>query len=78
MQSWEDNGFVLYYKALAKEKFRWPQEEQSLPRITGEQMNGLLDGYDLSVMKTHKKLHYEALCWTKPLRGEKASSLNDY
>ena len=22
---WEDNGFVLYYKALAEEKFRWPR-----------------------------------------------------
>ena len=22
---WEDNGFVLYYKALAEEKFRWPK-----------------------------------------------------
>jgi len=25
-------------------------------------MNWLLEGYDLSVMKAHKKLHYEALC----------------
>ena len=59
---WEDNGFVLYYKALAEEKFRWPREEQTLLTITGEQMNWLLDGYDLSLMKAHKKLHYEALC----------------
>ena len=21
---WEDHGFVLYYKALAEEKFKWP------------------------------------------------------
>ena len=21
---WEDNGFVLYYKALAEERFKWP------------------------------------------------------
>jgi len=62
MQSWEDNGFVLYYKALAEEKFRWPREEQTLLTITGEQMNWLLDGYDLSLMKAHKKLHYEGLC----------------
>jgi transposase len=58
----EDNGFVLYYKALAEEKFRWPREEQTLLTITGEQMNWLLEGYDLSLMKAHKKLHYEALC----------------
>jgi transposase len=54
--------FVLYYKALAEEKFRWPREEQTLLTITGEQMNWLLEGYDLSTMKAHKKLHYEALC----------------
>jgi transposase len=59
---WEDNGFVLYYKALAEEKFRWPREELTLLTITGEQMNWLLEGYDLSVMKAHKKLHYEVLC----------------
>ena len=22
---WEDNGFVLYYKSLAEEKFKWPK-----------------------------------------------------
>ena len=59
---WEDNGFVLYYKALAEETFRWPREEQTLLTITGEQMNWLLDGYNLSLMKPHKKLRYEALC----------------
>ncbi len=59
---WEDNGFVLYYKALAEEKFRWPRDELTLLTITGEQMNWLLDGYDLSLMKPHKKLQYEALC----------------
>ena len=25
LQSWEGNGFVLYYKSLAEEKFRWPR-----------------------------------------------------
>ncbi len=58
---WEDNGFVLYYKALAEEKFRWPRDEQRLLIITGQQMNWLLDGYDLNLMKPHKKLHYEGL-----------------
>ncbi len=26
-----------------------------------QQINWLLDGYDISLMKGHKKLHYEAL-----------------
>jgi transposase len=57
---WEDNGFVLYYKSLAEEKFRWPRPEDEVMRLSGEQINWLLDGYDISLMKGHKKLHYEA------------------
>jgi transposase len=58
---WEDNGFVLYYKSLAEEKFRWPRAGEDVLPLTGEQINWLLDGYDISLMKGHKKLHYEAL-----------------
>ena len=57
---WEDNGFVLYYKALAEGKFRWPQPEDEVMLLSGEQINWLLDGYDISLMKGHRKLHYEA------------------
>ena len=28
--------------------------------LTGQQINWLLDGYDLGAMKGHRKLHYEA------------------
>ncbi len=57
---WEDNGFVLYYKALAEEKFRWPRKTDEVISLSAEQINWLLDGYDISLMKGHKKLHYEA------------------
>ena len=57
---WEDNGFVLYYKALAEEKFRWPRPEDEVMPLSGEQINWLLDGCDISLMKGHRKLHYEA------------------
>ena len=36
---WEDNGFVLYYKALAEERFHWPSGDDELVTLTGEQMN---------------------------------------
>jgi transposase len=36
---WEDNGFVLYYKALAEEKFKWPKASDELMPLTGEQIN---------------------------------------
>lgn len=58
---WEDNGFVLYYKALAEEKFKWPKQGEALASLTAEQINWLLDGYDISLLKGHKKLHYESV-----------------
>ena len=58
---WENNGFVLYYKSLAQEKFKWPKEGDGVITLNGQQMNWLLDGYDISRMKPHKKLHYESL-----------------
>jgi len=58
---WEDSGFVLYYKSLSEEKFKWPRGEQDTLSITGQQINWLLDGYDISRMKAHKKLQYESV-----------------
>ncbi len=59
---WEENGFVLYYKSLAEDKFIWPKQCDELLALTGQQINWLLDGYNIEQMKGHKKLHYEALC----------------
>ena len=58
---WEDNGFVLYYKSLAEEKFSWPHADDEVISLTGQQINWLLDGYDISLMTGHKKLHYESI-----------------
>ena len=58
---WEDNGFVLYYKALAEDKFHWPRQGEEVSHLTGLQINWLLDGYDIEQMRGHKKLHYESL-----------------
>jgi transposase len=58
---WENNGFVLYYKALAEESFRWPGANDQLLAINGEQLNWLLEGYDISRMKRHKVLRYESV-----------------
>jgi len=58
---WEDNGFVLYYKSLAEEKFKWPKGDEETFTLTGQQLNWLLDGFDISVMQGHKKLEYESV-----------------
>ena len=57
---WENNGFVLYYKSLVEEKFKWPKRTESLITLSGEQINWLLDGYDINKMIPHKKLHYDS------------------
>ena len=59
---WENNGFVLYYKSLVEDKFHWPKPDDDVMTLTGEQINLLLDGYDISRMKPHKILQYESLC----------------
>ena len=58
---WEDNGFVMYYKSLAEEKFHWPENGEQLLTITGEQLNWLIDGYDIASMKPHRILQYESV-----------------
>lgn len=58
---WEDNGFVLYYKALAEDKFHWPATaDDTVMPLSGQQINWLLDGYDIRLLTRHKKLRYEA------------------
>ena len=58
---WEDNGFVLYYKSLAEEKFRWPRPGDELMSLTGQQINWLLDGYDITRMQAHHSLQYSSV-----------------
>ena len=58
---WERNGFVLYYKALAEEKFRWPKHDETVLVVNGQQINWLLDGYDITQMRGHKTLHYDSV-----------------
>lgn len=60
--AWERNGFVLWYKRLESERFKWPERLEEAPmRLTGQQLNWLLDGYDVALMKPHKRLNYRAV-----------------
>jgi transposase len=57
--TWEKNGFIVWYKRLEAEKFKWPTRHgEEVIMLTGEQLNWLLDGYDVWRMKPHKILHY--------------------
>ena len=57
---WEKNGFVVWYKRLEKERFRWPKAGEVLS-LTGEQLNWLLDGFDIFNNKPHSPLYFESV-----------------
>ena len=58
---WDKSGFVLWYKRLEASKFKWPRKDiQHTITLTSEQLNWLLDGYDITAMKQHKTLHFES------------------
>ena len=58
---WESTGWVLYYKVLSEERFHWPDTDDTLVTMTGEQLNWLLDGFNLALMQPHRILAYESV-----------------
>jgi len=46
-------------KKLEKDRFKWPKTmDEDVIILTGQQLNWLIDGYDLSVMRGHRRLNY--------------------
>ncbi|MEO5347396.1 MAG: IS66 family insertion sequence element accessory protein TnpB [Magnetococcus sp. YQC-9] len=47
---WERNGFCLWQKRLENERFHWRRrvEDKVVASIGGQQLNWLLDGYDIA------------------------------
>lgn len=59
---WERNGFVLWYKRLEKQRFKWlSPSENGAVCIDGYQLNLLLDGLDIFNNKPHKPLFYRSI-----------------
>ncbi|MBB3230952.1 IS66 family insertion sequence element accessory protein TnpB [Halomonas stenophila] len=59
---WERNGFVVWYKRLERERFKWPDQlENDTVTLSGQELNWLLDGYDLSAMQPHKTLDFQSV-----------------
>lgn len=62
MLTWERNGFIVWYKRLERDRFHWPRRvDETVLSLTGEQLNWLLDGYDVWRMKGHETLTFSAL-----------------
>lgn len=59
---WEASGFVLWHKKLEQARFHWPSAPQDdVMTLTGQQLNWLLDGYDLSQLQPHQRLGYSTV-----------------
>lgn len=63
---WERAGFCLWQKRLEQERFKWPDHldgdgTRSVPTLDGQQLNWLLDGYDLKAMRPHRSLCYQSV-----------------
>ena len=59
---WERNGYCLWQKSLERAKFKWPRKSlNEVISLTGQQLNWLLDGYDIMAMQAHKRLHYHSV-----------------
>lgn len=60
---WERNGFVLWYKRLEKQRFKWltPDSNANHLEVDGYQLNLLLDGLDIFHNKPHETLFYQSV-----------------
>jgi len=59
---WEGNGFCLWQKRLEQERFFWPKGlGETVLELSVQQLNWLLDGYDISRLKPHPKRQYRSV-----------------
>lgn len=53
------SGFALWLKRLEKDHFPWPKRhDETTVRLTPDQFEMLLDGYDVWKMKPFEELHF--------------------
>lgn len=55
----ERSGFVLVLKRLSEDKFRWPRRQETVVRLTAEQLRWLLDGIDIDAVVRHPVRRYQ-------------------
>jgi len=59
---WDQTGFVLWYKRLEKEKFKWPSDDdESVIVLNEEGFRWLLSGLPIRPLEGHKPLNYQLL-----------------
>ena len=60
MLCWERNGFIVWYKRLEKQRFRWPKTGETLS-LTGQELNWLLDGFDIFNSQAHSQVYFDSV-----------------
>jgi transposase len=59
---WERSGFCLWQKRLEQARFHWPRRvDTAVVTLSAQQLNWLLDGYDVMRMTPHKSLHFSSV-----------------
>lgn len=59
---WDKTGFVLWYKRLEKDKFKWPvRDDDDIIEINQESLGWLLSGLTIRLPEQHKPLNYYSL-----------------
>ena len=56
---WDHTGFVLWTKKLERERFHWPRSAGQVQQLDGQQLQWLIEGFDLSRWRPHARLHYD-------------------
>ncbi len=57
---WERNGFIVWYKRLEQQRFKWPSINEPL-ELTGKELNWLLDGIDIFNNKPHDSVSFSSV-----------------
>jgi len=59
---WERNGFCLWQKRLEKQRFFWPKADPTgRVSLNVQQLNWLLEGYDINRMQPHQALDFQSV-----------------
>lgn len=59
---WHRNGFCMWQKRLEKDRFAWPGQSNinAICELNMQELQWLLEGFDLWSNKPHKTLNYQA------------------
>lgn len=57
---WERNGFIVWYKRLEKQRFRWPKSADTV-KLSGQELNWLLDGFDIFNNQPHSAVYFDSV-----------------